>query len=462
MSGYGYLFLGMTLMTRTSRNYWFNSATLIVILAGVWFVQETVLDQKERMRSDFLEQARELALAIDPTSVGNISSSTDNSLNPHYWRLKSHFRALAEKDPLVDRIYLLNTSDDKPVRNLVSSTGDDSGPFREPDWAQDLATPELVSALTNREEVSLGTLCNDRSGRTHALVSVAGDSRDPWPATLVLNFSDKNFQAKLVRPALPPMVLMILVLAVLRTTRKFLDIREAELQPQNWLIQNTELVATLSVCLLLTAGVTFKFQNMVVSQRQEEFHQLAELEIARLSRELNHDQGLNSVEAFFQGSSHVSAGEFSEFTEHLLQSGQFLQLGWIDVISDRNNPAPYQLQYLSPPIPSLSLPDKDLVEDHDLRSILAEAQVTGMTISSTTSQPFSNLVLGQSIVLAHPVYQNDQPDQLQGILLGILNPNNLWGKNRPFQKQAKPEAPIHLELSAHPSSKQERILTGKG
>ena len=450
-------------MTTESRNIWFNSALLVVVLLSTWLTQWTVQDADKRLRQLHLNQARMVAEAISPDRIESLTGTEADLLNPNYLLLKKNLAAVQTIYSKCRFLYLMGQRPDGQVFFFADNEPAGSEDESPPGQLFEEATPELLSAFESKTELSEGPVKDSWGTWISSVVPITHPRTGQMVAMLGLDVDASGHFWRMARAGLVPILLTALMLIILLAGKKIMTQRSDQAPQASFKIKHLEAVLSaaigLTLTLIATWGTHYLESRTLLSSLTRQAN--TETEHCQTSIDEIWRIELEGLASFHEGSQHVDPTEFNRYTEHLLENPAIQMLGWVaavpdiertrfeDEIQQKENPefqiwpdyragnpelaveqtTCYPLTLLEPMGGNESKLGFDFGTAPELHSVLESAAQSGMTSGIYTMNPVHGLGLESTIFLVRPVYDYSSPDKLRGFSLAVINPYLLLAKS---------------------------------
>ena len=478
-----------------------------ILLAGGVLIWRTVLQADNAMRVDLLQQTQLLAQTLDPERIERLSATAADLENPEYLRLKEQLAATQAAIPLCRFLYLMGSKPDGELFFLVDSEDPSSKDYSPPGQIYEEAPASYHRVFATHEAATEGP-CADRWGtwvtglvplnsaqsagshmvrraKTQAADFPTGS--DSTLAVLGMDIDAREWNRMLVRAALPP-ALLTLMLAVILTLGVMLggpNIGGTCARPR-WR-RHLLLGLAVTVGLVVTLFATWVAHQRETRDRNLAFAQLAASRtgaITEILQDLRRTE-LESLARFCENSHDLTLGEFEHFTDYLASNPQVQAWEWIPAVAaadvaqfealarakglpdyaiwqadaqGKRQPASgretyYPIFQVAPMLGNEPAVGFDIGSDPVRRQALEAAARGGLAIASGAVTLKQDSGHERGVVIYRPVYADAASAQLSGFAVAVLRMNTLL-------KGSLPDSPALLQLSLlHKGAEPELLAT---
>jgi PAS domain S-box-containing protein len=178
-----------------TKNLWPAALLLAILTIGALLTWLSAVNTDHEMRADLLQQARQVAQAVNIQRIRSLSG-TDKDINSHiYLRLKEQLAAVRSAKPQIRFIYLMGRNNGSTVFFFVDSESPDSKDYSPPGQVFGEASKAIHRVFASRSEAVDGPV-SDRWGRwVTALVPILD------PKTAMYGLATKDDAQAMVRKA---------------------------------------------------------------------------------------------------------------------------------------------------------------------------------------------------------------------------------------------------------------------
>ena len=325
---------------------------LAILVAGFWSAWWTVLRTDREMRTALLQQTRLLAQALNVERVQALTGTPADLENPEYLRLKEQLTATRAAIPQCRYIYLMGRKA-TPAAVAEPQEADPAGPGApqaggtifffadvgadneaQPGKVYDEATQELRRAFNTGAPFVEGPLPDEWGVWISGMVPLANPQTKDVLAVLGMDIDARNWNLMLVRAALPPALLTLVLAAILVLGSALVARRSRSTGPPPRWMQYLEPAVAATVGLVLTGGVTWMVHQREAHERRLAFAQLAASRTEAIAETL---QGLRRTELeslarFYESDEEVIPSEFQHFTAYLAINPVVQAWEWVPAV----------------------------------------------------------------------------------------------------------------------------------
>ncbi len=450
---------------RTHSRLWVMALLMALLTAGAalaWWSAER-LDRD--MRADLIQQARWVAQAVDVERVNGLTGTKADLASPVYLQLKEQLAAVRSASPRCRFIYLLGRKADGTIYFLVDS---------EPAGSKDCSPAGQVYAevpegfrrvFDTRADAAEGPY-PDRWGSWVTALAPLGDPRTgAVVGVLALDIDARAWNGMLVRAALPPALLALLLAVLLVAGLALLSLRSRNaVVPPRWMWR-LEPGLAVSVGLALTLFAAWMAHTAESRSRSQAFENLAALQTAPTADRLQDiaDIKLEGVARFLSGSEQVTPEAFRQFTAYLTRTPFVSAWEWIPAVPAADKarfeqaaraagqagfeiwqkdtqgqrvPATGRAVYypvfrVAPLAGNESAAGFDLGSEPVRRAALEEAARTGLTIGTEPITLVQETAHQKGMLIYRPVYGRGDPVHPRGFALAVLRMGAVLGSGDP-------------------------------
>lgn len=388
-----------------------------------------------RMRERLLQQAIEIAQAIDPEVVRELTFSPADPGAPAYERLRQQLIAYGQVFPQRG-IYTLALRDGRLLFGPENYAEDD--PMASPPGTVYLEPgPEDFAIFETGRPYIIGPVEDEYRVYVSALAPVRDPNSGQVLLAVGLDIAADAWQARLSATRRAPWAVALALMALVLGFALALQWRERLPAPERARLKHVEtwLVGSLGLCLTLSLAALLA--EAEVRERQLLFDRLAEARAASVRaafRDIKRD--LAAIARFYEGSEYVDADEFAAFTGPLASSVAVWAYAWAPAVTAEQKPAfealaraeglaglaiweqgadgapkpaapreiYYPIRYVQPPEGNEGMLGFDLASDAARRQALENAWRTGLPTASDTLTLMTGPRDQAGVLVAQPAY----------------------------------------------------------
>jgi PAS domain S-box-containing protein len=441
---------------------WINQRMAFILMAmvaiGTIFTWWTVKHTDRCLRESLLYQAWLVTQAIRPERVGALSGTTADLTSPTYHRLKEQLAATRAIIPKCRFLYLMGRRADGSVFFFVDSEPVGSADESPPGQIYEEITDADLQAFNRQVSLTSGP-ATDRWGTwISAMVPLIHPDGKRLTAVLGMDIAAHDWQKGLVRAALPPMLLTLLMTVTL-VTGLILFHRYARLTGR-FVFQHRYQETILAIAVMgvfLSVSAAWLVRDKGDLARMRAFRQLAQDKTAAISHALNslHYIELEGLARFFEASHYVSPAEFMDYTSYLMKNPATEYWAWAKWMpaterneinarlyaGDRSEPMIWQhgrdgrripaaprdvyfpIVHVAPLVMDKDLLGYDLGSDAFRRAELQTAIQSGLTTCIISTHPDTDRPT--TVEVFRPTFYKDGTNRPQGVGMALLVPGNL-------------------------------------
>jgi PAS domain S-box-containing protein len=317
---------------------WVAGGAVALLLAGALLTWWTVQRTDQKMREVLLAEASLIAQCLQTERAMLLSGDESDLANPQYQRLKQDLTTLRRSNTDYRFIYLLGREHGGEVFIFVDSEPPESPDYSPPGDRYAEAPVEAHLALDAKVSTVAGPY-DDRWGTwVSALVPISASHTGEVIAALGIDVAAQDWTDVLIRAAVPPVLVTLIVLCALIAGGFLSTLRTRTGASGRSISGRVEplLVALVGVALTLF-GAWLAQQNEEWT-REKVFSQLAMSRtdvVADTLRDLREIE-LPGLANYFEGSEHVTSAEFKSYTAHLAGNVAVDVWQWIAAVPAAN------------------------------------------------------------------------------------------------------------------------------
>ncbi len=314
---------------------WINRPMVLVLMAivaaGTMFTWWTVWHADRYRRESTLYQARLVAQAIRPERIGALSGTTADLNRPIYRRLKEQLATTRTIIPECRFIYLLGRRSDGRVFFFADSEPIGSKDESPPGQIYEEISDADLEAFTDQVALTSGPTTDRWGTWISAMVPLMHPDGKHLTAVLGMDFAARDWQSKLIRAALPPILftLVTVLVHVIGTIllRRFLS----RIAPSPVHLGYPEMImaiAVLGIFISVSAACVVKINRE--HARLLTFRQLAQNKTAGIANVFHTLQNIEmeALARFFEASKYITPTEFKDYIDYLLKNPGIQYWAW--------------------------------------------------------------------------------------------------------------------------------------
>ena len=441
---------------------WGNQYTAFTLMAmialGATLTWWTVRHTDHCLRENLLYQARLVAQAIRPEQVWALSGTEADLTLPTYHRLKEQLTATQTAIPECRFIYLLGRRTNGSVFFFADSEPIGSEDESPPGQVYTEISDTDLQAFTGHIALTSGP-AEDRWGTwISAMVPLRLPDGKHLPAVLGMDIAAREWQSKLVRAALPPILITLAAVLVLAAGSILLGHFFRRLNPPSLQMGYLETILTIAVVgIFLSVSAAWVVKDNRDHARLRIFRQLAHDKTASIAHYFHTLQyiEIEALARFFEASDYISPTEFRDYIDYLLKNPAIEYWAWAQwtPASDRDA---VEAQMQSDGLPSgmiwqhgtngqripatgrdvyfpivrmapqvKDLWGYDIGSDSFRRTALEAALQSGLTTCIAPPPSENNADAPTIIEIFRPIFHNNGTRRPQGIGMAVLVADNL-------------------------------------
>ncbi|XHR28944.1 MAG: CHASE domain-containing protein [Chthoniobacteraceae bacterium] len=430
---------------------WLAITLLAVAIAGVlgawYFAQQTAREQEEYL----LQQARNIALATNSERVKKLNASPADLAEPAYLQLKGYYGLLKKIHPNCRSIALISRHASGRFFYYLNSEPADSPESIQPGSPFENAPKSYFRAYRSNVPVIPKPFPSGGKIWISAVVPVIDPVTTKPIALLVFTVDAQSIHAKVVKAALPPLLVTLSVVAVLGAAAYLIRrrSRQAKAHPWMWFLEPITVIIIGTQITLFWAWIAHEAEN-----RNRAFENLAESKTATFTESLHYlrDSGLQGLASYFRSCAVVTHEGFQAYASYLTDARRFQAWDWVPVVAaaekekferqirEQGDPGfeiwqndarkvrepasgrdtYYPILYPAPQEGNERAVGFDLASEPLRRAALEEAIRFRLV---TASEPLDLVIDNEpqrGLVILQPVFANHEPDRLRGFALAVL------------------------------------------
>ncbi len=450
-------------MTTEGRKIWFNGATLVILLAGIWFVQWVVLGAEEQARSRYLTQARLIAEALDPEQVRSLNGTLEDQNLPTYQLLKAQLAAANSLYPETQLTYLVTRDDQGQVVILLDSDPEGATKASPPGQIFEDASAQLHLAFSKRSALCEGPISDQMGSRVTALAPLIAPETKQVVAMLGVDHDSRELVRVMIQAGLFPALLVIILLFALQVSRRTMEHRARRNRGSDARLQHLEVILAGTVGLVLTVAMT---HGTVLSTNRNlavNFAHLAESETAQVPRALHGVEsfGLEGMSAFYHQSENVTAREFANFSAHLLDRSPLKALGWFSLTPSPEGAPEIRLEHLAIS-QDMEAQEAQVAQTippgSALHAALMKAATTQLAGSCPVPSDSSLFALEHDLLVFQPTLAPHSQNLATGFVIGAISVDQLLNLVQRENSWGQANVQVHSEVILQDLDGRDRSL----
>ena len=408
-------------MTPEGRKLWFKAATVVVVLAGMWFTQWAVQQTDRQLRQDYLDQAVLVARTINCERLEGLAGGPQDLDHPDYRRLKQQLASLKGLISESDFIYLMGRRPDGTLFFLADSEPSGSADESPPGQEYTEASAALQAAFAGGASLCEGPVTDQWGTWMSALAPIKGLEDHRLTAMLGIDFDAAGHLMRLARAGIVPFLLTGLAVAALWVGLLALIRRQEQDSGRTCRLKHIEAMLASALGLLVTIGLTYYAHQHAHQRTAENFRNLATLETEHVLRvfEVIDRFDLKGLATFFASSQEVDQAEFRGFAEHLLATHTVQAVGFVAAGGAGQRPS---LAFLEPDPGAEALGSLDLAGDPTLAACLQEAARSRLAAAEPAPGSFARWGLDRTLLAFTPIFDQHNPASPRGFALAVIDP----------------------------------------
>jgi PAS domain S-box-containing protein len=314
------------------------ATALMVVTAGLWMARQSGREVDLRMRRDLARQAADIASAVNPVHVKDLSFSADDKASPVFQRLSAQMRDYAGFTG-VKTIYTM------ALRNGQIVFGPESLPEGHP-YA---SPPGTVYQEPSQKDFNIFTTGRPQvqgpvSDEYGTFVTASAPVFDPYSGEVVavigIDVEASVWRAAVRRAQWLPAQLTLILLLILLLSGLIIRYRQHHSPERKERRHYTETILSVVFLSLMTWVAAKTADQTGQESRCKSFHQQAQTYAAARAEELNDLQDrLDQLVAFFQSSKNISREEFSSYCNPIIQDEVVTACVWLPAVKRAEIPS---------------------------------------------------------------------------------------------------------------------------
>jgi PAS domain S-box-containing protein len=439
--------------------------TLMAVAAagmlGVWyFAQQT----NRELEDDLLRQARNIAFAINPERIKNLKASPEDLATPVYQRLKSYFALLKQVYPYCHSITLIGRNPHGLFFYYLDSEPAKSEPSVLPGSRLN-QVPESYHRAYNHDlaVVSRPFLSNGRRW-VSAIVPITDPITNKPIALLQFTVDARHMHAKVIKAALPPLLLTGSIIVILGTASFLIRrrTRQPDSRPWMWVVEPMAVILIGIGVSLFGAWLAIQTETR---NRNHAFQNLAESKTSTFAESLRflRDNGLQGLASYCRSCPVITKEGVQAYASYLTDARRLQAWDWVPAVpageKDRfeqeirarefpafgiwqNNaegirePASGRSTYY-PVLYPIPLEGNERAIGFDIaseplrRAALEETIQSGLVTATDPLELVIDATAQKGMIILQPVFSTTAPAHLRGFALAVLKIGTALDNIRP-------------------------------
>ncbi|MEI6674105.1 MAG: CHASE domain-containing protein [Verrucomicrobiota bacterium] len=468
-----------------------TTLVLLLVILGlgsslIWYI---VVSTDRTMRADLLQQTQLLAKAVNVESVQSLTGTDADLASPEYLRLKAQLATVRQAYPQCHLIYLIGRKPPPAAPPAAAPPGGrvffflDVGTENEapPGKPYPEASAELERAFDSGKPFVEGPLPDDWGVWISGLVPLVDPRTGSVLAVLGMDFDARDWHQKLLRAALPPVLLTLALVVVLLLGALLVAHRARHCGPPPRWMQYLGPSLMVVVGLVLTVFATWMVHCHEVRGRQMAFAQLAANRTGAVGETLQtlRDIELESLARFYESDEDVTSKEFQQFTTNLVKNPAVQAWEWVSAVPAADQPGfedearaagmpdfaiwqkdaqgqrvpangreiYYPVLRVAPMVGNAPALGFDLSSEPLRRAALEDAAHSGLTTTTDLLAVVQEPGPQQKLLICRPVFTQASPRYLRGYALAVLRLETLLRKAAPDHASFLELALLHKDAA---------------
>ncbi len=426
------------------------AAVAIAGILGAWFfAQQTNREQEEIL----LHQARAIALATNPERIKKLTAAPSDLTEPAYLRLKGYYELLKKSHPDCHSIALIGRHASSPFFYYLNSESKDSPEGIQPGSPLEKAPKSYFHAYRSNVPVIAKPVPSGGKRWLSAVVPVNDPVTTKPIALLEFTVDAQSVHAKIIKAALPPLLVTLSVVAVLGAATHLIRRRSRQANAPRWL-WFLEPVAVIIIGIQITLFWAWMAHETENRNRNRAFENLAESKTATFSESLQYlrDSGLQGLASYFRSCAVVTRDGFQAYASYLTDARRFQAWDWVPAIAAEEKEK-FEQQIREQDDPEFQIWQNDARKIREPASgrdtyypVLHPApkegneRAVGFDLGSeplrratleeavrfrfaTASEPLDLVIDNKpqrGLIVLQPVFANNEPNRLRGFAMAVL------------------------------------------
>jgi PAS domain S-box-containing protein len=408
------------------KNTGYYAAIVVTLLVGAWFTNWAVTSADTRFREYHLSHARWTAESITAARLASLTGTDADLNNPEYKRIKTQLAAVESTIAEKAHVYLLGKHGDGDVFFYADNKEPGSGPGYLPGDLFKNGSSALQKSYADQTELSQGPLTDSHGTWISSIVPIVDPLTGQMAGMLGIDIDAGNYSRRLLGAAGVPGLLSVLLVLVLLAGKWLISPGHESISRSLPGSRHIEGIIAASIGLIVISGISWPIYQIGTQNFGRSFGQLAKIEVSLVKVSFDDviNYQLEGLASFFEGSKHVDANEFHDYTDHLMKTPGVLGWGWI---KPNVQTSEYPLVYMEPIMGNEAIIGFDLGSRPELKEILDVALESGLKSCSNTLSPRRGTTfnVNEVVVVVRPIFESGGESEPRGLVLAIIDPEHL-------------------------------------
>ncbi len=309
---------------------------LAVLVVGAMLGWHSARSHDRRMRDQLLQQAQQIASALDLEAVEQLTGTAADEASPFYQRLKLQFQLTRQALPDCRYLYLMGRDEQGQVFFYLDSESANSGDESPPGQIYDEASAVAHGLFTRGRAQTEGPLADRWGVWVSAFVPILDAGDHHRLAVLGVDVAADLWQRRVLVHTLPVLLATLaIVIIILMGALWLYRCRQREIESRmHWTGRHVERGIALAIGSVLSLLLAVEFDQYERDHKQDAFAWLALNKARDVAKSLMNveDVKLEGLSSLFLASDRVNYAEFQTFSDFMKADAVMAQWAWVPMV----------------------------------------------------------------------------------------------------------------------------------